>query len=727
MPYSFSFNTDYQYTLDSVNQIPAVERVFPSYSFDFLVDYRFEGGNVVEPNPYPYRTVHRCTTYENATPTALYVKSLFGESLLAIKHNCLLFNDGERFINKLTLTHDQNDSTFKHVCSVNEDAKNLKVKYGLNFEQSELLNYHKCVQFENAAHIYDKLEFSYRDGIFNVIDYCIKYENTRIEHEFFKDGYYFQPNQDVGSPYTLTFEPITGAVFANNANNTYTFNNSSDYLFTLPVIITQGNVNNVEYEYKFNGFGQFLSAYKEKFKGSITNHTCYNVKQATLDLVHFCEVYQNAKRPDKGKSVIIIPPIEPPVPIIPKQVTIPAKNYYDNLVTFTVKRGTEVISDLVNFESFSANVSVNVNPWQFELITSNVEALTLINKGDVLEVDLGHAGYVFKMYVESKFTKLRFNSSNVVISGRGLTAEMSTPFVAPNNVTYGSDLNLTQILELQLPLGWTIVNNNFDWLVPAFTYNVESLSPAATIQDICEKTGAVMVAHPSVKAIDIRPRYPFRPWAVVDADVDYFVPLAAIEELTLTDDIVLLGDSIYIHGTTSDGILANVVKTGEAGTSPLPTIANELIVDANAARALGNRILSASRDVTTIKGLTFIGIDSIPLILPTYVCKVDGQYLTVSSLSLQVSSSQGIPTIRQALTFGESTTDALTAINELIPSSPVLIGEVMNVDGDALIIQTPEGGSFRAFGNGVVGGKYYFKSGQIIGNAPTLADVPITI
>jgi hypothetical protein len=116
-----------------------------------------------------------------------------------------------------------------------------------------------------------------------------------------------------------------------------------------------------------------------------------------------------------------------------------------------------------------------------------------------------------------------------------------------------------------------------------------------------------------------------------------------------------------------------------------------------------------------------------PIIMPASVVKLDGEYLTSNSYSLTVSSDGGVPTVDVNISFGHESSDALTSLMEVVSPQSLLIGTVTHIDGDALIVSTPDGGSFRAYGTGVIGNKYYFKNQFVAGDAPTLADVPIVI
>lgn len=59
----------------------------------------------------------------------------------------------------------------------------------------------------------------------------------------------------------------------------------------------------------------------------------------------------------------------------------------------------------------------------------------------------------------------------------------------------------------------------------------------------------------------------------------------------------------------------------------------------------------------------------------------------------------------------------LKAIQDAVPSVPLLIGEVVSAQGDALRIQTPDSGLYSARGSGAVGNRVFFRPGGAVEGA----------
>lgn len=72
--------------------------------------------------------------------------------------------------------------------------------------------------------------------------------------------------------------------------------------------------------------------------------------------------------------------------------------------------------------------------------------------------------------------------------------------------------------------------------------------------------------------------------------------------------------------------------------------------------------------------------------------------------------------------------NVLKAFLDLIPSSPLLVGEVVATDGSSVRIQLPDGTLCSARGSAEVGTSVYFRAGGVIeSDAATLPFVEIEV
>jgi hypothetical protein len=433
---------------------------------------------------------------------------------------------------------------------------------------------------------------------------------------------------------------------------------------------------------------------------------------------------KNGIKPKKGKSTVINNTYEPPTkpPVI--QMTIPNKAHYETSINPVITLGEGVNSIDITKEVESLNINISADSHSFEYsIVGYASLLSIINKLDIITIDLGYADYLFKMTVEGIHTNYTFNNVAVTVSGRGLTAEMSSPMQTPMTVSFAAETNVSQIIESQLALGWTLSYQQFDWVIPSNTYSIENKSTMATILDICGKTGSVCVPHPNLKQLTIKPRYPTLPWLYADANNEVFIPSTSVFSYSTSESVGGGANAIFVHGTTEDGILSKATKNLTAGDKVSVTASNELMTDVNGIRALANRILAAEQEVSPIETISFYGIRDIPLILPATRIKIDGVHATTNSFNLQLTHGQ----ISITLGIGEFNNNSFSTLMDIIPQSPLTIVRILNTDGKKSVVSTVSGGGMVVLGTGTINSYYFVKSGSIVGSAPSLSEIDISI
>lgn len=59
-------------------------------------------------------------------------------------------------------------------------------------------------------------------------------------------------------------------------------------------------------------------------------------------------------------------------------------------------------------------------------------------------------------------------------------------------------------------------------------------------------------------------------------------------------------------------------------------------------------------------------------------------------------------------------------LRALLPTAPLLVGEVIAVDGGTLVVETPDGATWQVRGAATVGTRVFFKDGAAESVAPDL-------
>lgn len=59
-------------------------------------------------------------------------------------------------------------------------------------------------------------------------------------------------------------------------------------------------------------------------------------------------------------------------------------------------------------------------------------------------------------------------------------------------------------------------------------------------------------------------------------------------------------------------------------------------------------------------------------------------------------------------------------LRALLPTAPLLVGEVIAVDGGTLLVETPDGATWQVRGVASVGARVFFRDGVAESTAPSL-------
>jgi hypothetical protein len=269
--------------------------------------------------------------------------------------------------------------------------------------------------------------------------------------------------------------------------------------------------------------------------------------------------------------------------------------------------------------------------------------------------------------VEEIPEKKSFGKTDIQLTGRSIAALLGEPWTPLNSYLQGSDMTVQQIADAQIPFDWTIDWQCPTWLVPANNFSYTQQSPIQVLKTIANYMGAVLYPVPDSKTLRVQPRYPVLPWNYNLAGIapDLVIPDAAIESISLKSRTTSPINGVYIHGTTTTGILARCVLAGTAGDVLAPTESNPLITDVIAARALSERVLSSKYTQPGVSSVTtFLGGD-FPLASIGALVSVNNEKATVSGIAIEVEFGK----VRQTLTFGENTNNIYAKLLRTMPAS----------------------------------------------------------
>lgn len=464
-------------------------------------------------------------------------------------------------------------------------------------------------------------------------------------------------------------------------------------------------------------------AQKLRISKKLAKNVSFKTKKSVKISRRYREIYQIAKIIWNSNQPIIIN--DPPRPIIPPPinhvtVTIPTKTAYIMQHTITV-----TLEDLTPIEVDGLKLSVDVDSfaWSFSCTLLNLSQLPLVKQPTnappvILIITIN--GEVFKMLVEKIVRNREFAKNSVSLTGRSLSALLSSPYEQPRSATQSSLMNVQQLCALELPSGWTLNWTAADWVIPAGAYSYTSKTPIQVITEIAASIGAVVVPSKDSKTLTVQPRYPVLPWNFDTTAPDLVIPDAAIVSLTYRNIVPTQANAVYIHGSEIGGVLSRCRLTGTAGDRLSPTVTNSLMTDVVGTRQLGEKILADNYEQPAIQSITIPLGGDYPLLKEGDFVRInDGEGVILGVIN-SVSIDNSFGKVRQTVQIGNESANVWTAFKEIMPSSPLLVGTVSSVTGETSLMTLVDGGVIRCRGVGQVGEKWYVRNGALESKAPSL-------
>jgi len=248
----------------------------------------------------------------------------------------------------------------------------------------------------------------------------------------------------------------------------------------------------------------------------------------------------------------------------------------------------------------------------------------------------------------------RFADSKVQVQGKGRAAMLDSPYSQILNHAAADSRSVAQLLDLALTyngvsIGWGVDFGLMDWTVPGGTWAFKG-SHIGAVLDIAGAAGAIVQPHATDATLRVLPRYPAAPWHWATLAPDFVLPAAAvavegIQPLTKPDY-----NRVFVAGTTSDGVLGPVTRSGTAGDSVADMVTHALMTDVVGVAQRGLPILSdtgAQADVT----LSLQVRPETGVIQPGALVQYEEGAETFLGLVRSVSVDWRRPVLRQSITL----------------------------------------------------------------------------
>jgi len=189
----------------------------------------------------------------------------------------------------------------------------------------------------------------------------------------------------------------------------------------------------------------------------------------------------------------------------------------------------------------SLQIALDAESWAWGLSASlPYAALELVEPAadGPVELDISVNGIRWSMLVEAYDVRREFGQASVSIRGRSLAAYLAEPYAPKRSFVPVAAFTAQQLagqelarvgLDTGFALDWRIA----DWLVPAGAWSYEQMSPMSVITRIAESVGGYVNAHPRLKSLAVKPRYPSMPWEWATQTPDVSLPIDVVKTLDL--------------------------------------------------------------------------------------------------------------------------------------------------------------------------------------------------
>lgn len=339
---------------------------------------------------------------------------------------------------------------------------------------------------------------------------------------------------------------------------------------------------------------------------------------------------------------------------VPSKKVIPIRRAYAVINTTDLR----LVETNQRIETFSMDMSIDMDSWTWGF-SANVAARELPKllpsaPGIPVLVDALVNGEHFKFLVESTRRSRSFGKDAISISGRGMSATLADPYSPTTSFTNTQARTAQQLMNDALtnngvPIGWTVDWQIDDWLVPTGVWSHQGNYMSA-ITTIAASVGAFVQPDPANKVLRIKSRNKVKPWDLHLSEADIEIPSAVIETESVAWEDRAKYDSVYVSGTTDDGVLGLVRRSGTAGDKPAPMVTDALITNAIAARQRG--IFELSRFGSIVKrDLNLPVLNESGIIMPGAIVKYTDGGISTTGVVNGVRVNVASPSVRQQISI----------------------------------------------------------------------------
>lgn len=343
----------------------------------------------------------------------------------------------------------------------------------------------------------------------------------------------------------------------------------------------------------------------------------------------------------------VVVPSGPQQPDPNQQIIIPIRRAYIMINDVLLVR----LDDSTVLDATQMQVAIDCDSWlpTWSATIPYAQRDAVMPDGAPVELMAYINGAAFRLLVEKIQNSRQFGQRSVSISGRGVAAELTSPYATASQHTNATTLTAQQLIDSALQYtGYTQVWDITDWSVPSGILSLQG-TPADVALHVAEAAGAVLQAGWQTKTLRMLPRYPVKPWEWAAATPDAIIPsvVAQTESIEWIDNAEY--NLVYVSGELA-GVLGQVRIAGTAGDKPAPMVTHPLTTHADAARQRGTSILGAAGSKAILQ-ISLPVLDESGIIDVCRLVEFTDGTNTRRGITRANTITVGFPTVRQTLTI----------------------------------------------------------------------------
>ena len=261
----------------------------------------------------------------------------------------------------------------------------------------------------------------------------------------------------------------------------------------------------------------------------------------------------------------------------------------------------------VAFSYATLSRDIDSYAWTLNVTLSNEASAQLLSpkNGAIKEIRLSINGDVWEFFVAKMSASDRFAKQTWSVTAFSKSKLLSAPYSVQRSFTETSASTAAQIASSELfGTGFTLAWNAVDWSIPANVFTYSNQAPIASIMQLSNAIGAVVVPDPALQTITIKPRFEVSAWNWASATEDRTIPKALFYETSEEYQPQIKYNGVYVAGEEY-GALVKVKQQGTPGDQLLPDVIDNLLTDAVANTERGRIELSKSGHKERFSGRIF--------------------------------------------------------------------------------------------------------------------------